>query len=125
MKKILPTFVLALTAATSGVALAETNYSTQANQERRDRNREEALASYRAANGTTDARGNKRDSTAREKTHAAAETVRDKTHRSAQAVRGFTHRQAEKARKFSDRQNARFGTNTKPDPNPEAKAGGN
>lgn len=116
--KILPTLVLVLTAAATCAAGAETSFSSQADQERRDRNREEALEHYRAANGTADDRAAPRE-TLRERTHDTAETVRAKTHRTAQSVRHFTHRQAEKARDFSDRQNARYGMDTKPNTAPE------
>ncbi len=116
--KFLPTLVLVVTAAASAAAGAETVISSQAAQERRDRNFDEALTRYRAEHGTTNQAMTGHE-TARERTHDAADTVRDKTHRAAQSVRGFTHRQAEKARDFGDRQNARYGTNTKPNTDPE------
>ena len=49
--KTSPKLVLALLAAVSCAAGADT-YSSQADQARRERNREEALASYRAGNTT-------------------------------------------------------------------------
>jgi hypothetical protein len=116
--KFLPTLVLVVTAAASVAAGAETVISSEAAQERRDRNVDEALTRYRATHDSSDQAmaGHK---TARERTHEAADTVRDKTHRAAQSVRGFTHRQAEKARDFSARQNARYGADTKPNTAPE------
>jgi len=101
--KFLPTFVLVVTAA----------------QERRERNVDEALTRYRATHGTPDSQTMSGPETTRERVHGAADTVRDETHRAAKSVRGFTHRQAEKARDFGDRQNARYGTNTKPNTDPQ------
>jgi hypothetical protein len=112
--KFLPTLVLALTAAACAAAGAETVISTQAAQERRDRNVDEALARYRATHGSGDDHTASGRETTRERAHEAADTVRGKTHRAAKSVRGFTHRQAEKARDFGDRQNAKFGTDGKP-----------
>lgn len=109
--KFLPTLVLVVTAAASAAAGAETVISRQAAQERRDRNVDDALARYRATHGTTDGQA-----MASEPRH---EGVRDKTHRAAQSVRGFTHRQAEKARDFGARQNAKYGTDTKPNTDPQ------
>ena len=108
--KFLPAFVLVVTAAASVAAGAETVISNQAAQERRDRNVDEALTRYRAVHGTPD--GTAMASEPRE------DSVRDKTHRAAQSVRGFTHRQAEKARDFGARQNAKYGTDTKPNTDP-------
>jgi len=101
--KFLPKLVLALTAV-AGCAGAQAAMSDQADQDRRARNFDEALAAYRASpDGTTVDRD---DRTMREKTHDAADTVRAKTHRSAEKVRGFTHRQAEKTRDFGERHDA-------------------
>jgi len=110
--KFLPTFVLVVTAAASAAAGAETVITTQAAQERRERNVDEALTRYRATHGTPDSQTMSGPETTRERVHGAADTVRDE-------VRGFTHRQAEKARDFGDRQNARYGTNTKPNTDPQ------
>ena len=107
--KFLPALVLAVTAVASAAAGAETVISSQDAQARRDRNVDEALARYRATHGTPDGQ-------------AAAprqDGVRAKTHRAADSVRGFTHRQAEKARDFSARQNAKHGSSTQPNTNPE------
>jgi hypothetical protein len=100
--KFLPQLVLVLTAVASGAAGAQAAMSDQADQDRRARNREEALANYHA-----------------NADRSSGDTVRERTHKTAQSVRGFTHRQAQKARNFSDRQNRRYGTNTKPNPHPE------
>ena len=104
--KFLPVLVLAVTAAASAAAGADTVISTQAAQERRDQNVDQALARYRATHGTAEGQamaGEPRDENARQKTHHAA-----------QSVRGFTHRQAEKVRDFGARENARYGTHVKP-----------
>jgi hypothetical protein len=107
-------------------ASAQTVYSGQADQERRERNREEALAHYRGeATTTTD-----RKETVREKTHEMARSTRhgahevaDSTrrvaHKSANAVRRVGHKTAAKARDITDRTNAKFGTAPKGDANPE------
>lgn len=111
--KILPKLALTLVALASGAAGAATVYSGQADQERRDRNREEALAAYHASPGYSDERTTDRDGrTVREKTHHVAQETRWKTHKTAQTVRGFTHRQADKVRDFTDRENARHGVSS-------------
>ena len=111
---ILPKLALTLVALASGAAGAATVYSSQADQERRDRNREEALAAYHASPGSMDERTTDSDHrTLREKTHHAAQETRAKTHKTAQTVRGFTHRQAEKVRDFTDRENAKYGASEK------------
>ena len=68
----------------------------QSDQERRDRNREEAIARH------------ERTSTAREEMHEGASTVRTKTHHAAAKTRSFTHRQLEKVRNFGERQQRKF-----------------
>ncbi len=111
--KFLPTLVLVVAAAASAAAGAETVISSQAAQARRDRNVDEALASYRATHGNAQGQAMSGSDTA-----PGADTVRGKTHRAANSVRGFTHRQAEKARDFGARQNARYGTHTTPNTDP-------
>ncbi len=109
--KFLPVLVLAVTAAASAAAGADTVISSQAAQERRDQNFDQALARYRATHGTPEGQamsGQPGDESAREKTHHAA-----------QKVRKFTHRQAEKVREFGARENAKYGTHTKPTPERE------
>ena len=103
--------VLAVTAAASAASSADTVISTQAAQERRDQNFDQALARYRATHGTAEGQA-----MAGEPRH---ENARQKTHHAAQSVRGFTHRQAEKVRDFGTRQNARYGTHVKPTPEHE------
>ena len=120
--------VLALGAvATFGVS-AQTVYSGQADQERRERNREEALSQYRGTATTTSTA--ERRETVREKTHEAAQSTRRGahkvadstrrvTHKSANAVRRVGHKTAEKARDITDRTNAKFGTSPKANVNPD------
>ena len=122
--KFLPKLALATTAFLACTVGAQAALNDQADQERRDRNREEALAAYRASNGNAPAARDDRTmrekahdtaATMREKAHDTADTVRGKTHRSAQKVRGFTHRQAEKSRDFGARHGAPRGhANTEP-----------
>lgn len=111
--KFLPVLVLAVTAVASAAAGAETIISSQAAQERRDQNFDQALARYRAAHGTS----NTQAIAGGETTHS--DTVRGKSHEAAQSVRKFTHREAEKMRHFGARQNARYGTEAKPRTEPE------
>ncbi len=110
--KLLPTLVLAFTAAASFAAGAA-NYGSD--QERRDQNREEALSKWRATHGGESSMHN-----GSPRRTSLGERTRETTHRSAQGVRHFTHRQAEKARNFGDRQNRKYGkktreTNTSPE----------
>jgi len=99
-------FVFVVTAiAACGTALAQS--SMQSDQERRDRNREEAMAKHGEPMSAD--RPVERHTTMREKTHRVAETTREKTHHVAESTRDFTHRQAQKVRNFGDRQNERFG----------------
>lgn len=110
--KLLPTLVLAITAAASFAAGAATYGS---DQDRRDQNREEALSKWRASHGGASSMASGSPDRA-----SLGERTREATHRSAQGVRHFTHRQAEKARNFGDRQNRRYGkktgeTNTSPE----------
>jgi hypothetical protein len=103
--------VLALVAASAGGAvLAQSNGS--ADQERRDRNREEAMTKHHLSDdGQTDS-GAMRHEGMREKTHEAADATRDFSHRTADKTRSFTHHQAEKMRNFGARQDARYGQHT-------------
>jgi hypothetical protein len=112
--KFLPKLVIAATALMAGAVGAQAAMSDQADQDRRARNREEALAAYHAQNdgATTTTRD---DRSLRAKTHDVADTVRGKTHRTTQKVAGFTHRQAEMARDFGARHHApRGAANTEP-----------
>lgn len=136
--KVLPKLVLVLSAAAACSVSAQTVYSGQADQARRERNREEALQNYRAGRPATTTTtttydtmpADRRSTTMREKTHNAAESVRSGTHKaanaarrvthkSANAVRGAGHATASKAREVTDRTNAKFATRGKPHPNPE------
>jgi hypothetical protein len=123
--------VLALGAFAAFGASAQTVYSGQADQERRDRNREEALSHYRGDASTTNSTSTyERRGSAREKTHEVAQSTRHGahevadstrrvTHRSANAVRRVGHKTAEKARDITDRTNAKFGSSPKGNANPE------
>ena len=118
--KTMPRIALALSAFAAVGASAQTFYSGQADQERRDRNREEALAAYEGghtSSTTTDRYGHP---TAREETHKAAnatrhgahevaEETRDVTHKAANATRKAGHKTAEEARHVSDKANAKYG----------------
>jgi hypothetical protein len=115
--------VLALLALASCAATAQTIYSGQADQERRERNREEALANYREHHETTagDTMSDRHErERAREKTHNVAQKTRHEahevadstrrvTHKSANAVRRAGHKTAVKARDITARADAKFG----------------
>src|SRR5437588_7187883 len=82
---------IALTLATVGscVAASAQTYDSQADQDRRARNRDEAYAAWeRQHNGGSDVAYSDRD------THHAS--VREKTHEEASKTRSFTHRQLNK-----------------------------
>ena len=122
--------VLALSALAAFGASAQTVYSGQADQDRRERNREEALSHYRGAATSPASTRDERRETAREKTHEVAqstrqgahhvaESTRRVTHKSADAVRRVGHKTAAKARDITDRTNAKFGTSPKVNANPE------
>ena len=133
--KAMHKIVLALTAFAAVGASAQTVYSGQSDQERRDRNREEALGHYRSGASTSTSSTApmstaERKERVREKTHEAAEstrrgahevadTTRRVTHKSANAVRRAGHKTAVKARDITDRTNAKFGTAPKGNANPE------
>ncbi|HEY2560110.1 MAG TPA: hypothetical protein VGI48_10420 [Caldimonas sp.] len=124
MKTMMPRIALALSAFAVVGASAQTYYSGQADNERRERNREEALADYQA--GHTSARATMRHDAhevaeatrhgghevARDTRHGAhevAEETREVTHKSANAVRHAGHKTAEEARHVSNKANAKFG----------------
>ena len=119
--------VVALGALAVFGASAETVYSGQADQERRERNREEALSHYRgdSSSSTYDRRESARERThevarsTRHGAHEVADETRRVTHRSADAVRRAGHKTANKAREITDRTNAKFGTSPKGNANPE------
>jgi hypothetical protein len=124
--KIPSKIALALSAFAVVGASAQTVYSGQADQERRDRNREEALAAWRADHTSASDRETVRErghhvanktrrgghevaESAREEGHEVANSTRGVTHKSANAVRRAGHKTAEKARELTDRANAKFG----------------
>jgi len=128
--KTSPKLVFALLAAVSCAAGAEM-YSAEADQARRDRNREEALANYRAGNAT--ARENAHDvaQSTRQTTHKVADSTRDAAHKTANAGRETGHKVAEesrrvghkvavKARDTTARADAKFGKVEKKDGHGEA-----
>ena len=128
--KTSPKLVFALLAAASCAAGAEM-YSAEADQARRDRNREEALANYRAGNAT--ARDNAHDvaESARRGTHKAADSTREAAHKTANEGRRVGHKVAEesrrvghkiavKARDTTARVDAKFGKVEKKDGHGEA-----
>lgn len=135
--KILSKLVFVFSVAAACSVSAQTVYSGQADEARRERNREEALQNWRAGRPATttttttyDARSGDRGMTARERTHSAAESARSGTHRAANAVRKGAHKTANvarraghatasKAREVTDRTNAKFATHGKPHPNPQ------
>jgi len=105
--KQLPRLILACAAfATCAVASAQSmNYDAAADQERRTRNREEALSKYHAS------QDRRSDNTARTGVRGEAgggPTLGDRARGAGRSVRGFTHRQAEKARNFSERQDRKW-----------------
>jgi Ni/Co efflux regulator RcnB len=119
--KFLPKIVLVLTAAASCAAGAASVLSPQADQERRDRNREEALAAYHASpasRGYSDDTTYRDDDSVTSKAKHAGHTVKMKTEQTTRPVRNFTHRQLNKMRAFSERQDERYGKPTTSAPNP-------
>lgn len=128
--KTSPKLVLALLAAVSCAAGAET-YSSQADQARRERNREEALADYRAGHTTARAEAHEAANAARRGGHKVAESTREAGHKVANEGRHVGHKVAEesrsvghtvavKARDTTARADAKFGTVEKKDPHGEA-----
>ncbi|HUP06157.1 MAG TPA: hypothetical protein VMU47_03350 [Caldimonas sp.] len=94
---------IALTLATVGscVAASAQSYDSQSDQERRARNRDEAVAAWeRQHNGRSEVAYTDHD------THHAS--MREKTHEEASKTRSFTHRQLDKMRHFGERQDAKF-----------------
>lgn len=130
--KTSPRLVLALLAVASCAASAQTIYSGQADQDRRERNREEALEHYRAGPAaTTQPMAHDRRESAREETHEAAQKMRHGTHKAAEATRRAAHKTAnesrrvgheiaEKARDTTASADAKFGTVKKKDAHGEA-----
>ena len=117
--KTSPKLVLALLAAVSCAAGADT-YSSQADQARRERNREEALASYRAGNTTARQEAHEVAQSARHGAHKVAEGTRDVAHKTANEGRRVGHKVAVKARDTTAKADAKFGTVEKKDAHGEA-----
>ena len=117
--KTTPKLVLALLAAVSCAAGAET-YSSQADQARRERNREEALANYRAGHTTARQEAHEVAQSARHGTHKVAESTRDVAHKAANEGRHVGHKVAVEARESTARADAKFGTVEKKDAHGEA-----
>jgi len=128
--KTSPKLVLALLAAVSCAAGAET-YSSQADQARRERNREEALANYRA--GHTTARqeahevaqsarhgGHKVAESSREVGHEVASESRHVGHKVANESRSVGHKVAVQARETTAKTESKFAPVEKKDPHGEA-----
>ena len=111
--------VLALLAAVSCAAGSET-YSSQADQARRDRNREEALAHYRAGNTTANQEAHNVAQSARHAGHKVAEESRHLGHEVAQGSRHAGHKVAVQARETTARTEAKFAPVEKKDPHGEA-----
>lgn len=125
--KFMPKIVLALTAVAAFGASAQTTYSSD--QERRERNREEALSNYRA--GSTAPASYERRETVREEARDAKEKVRHGAHKVANSTRRVAHKTANegrrvghkvavKARESTARADAKFGTIQKKDAKGEA-----
>lgn len=134
--------VLALLAVVSCAAGAQT-YSSQADQERRERNREEAMAEYRAHGAdSTRMTTRERHESAREEAGEAKDRVRHGAHTAADSTRRVAHKTANegrrvghnvasesrrvghnvavKARESTERADAKFGTVEKKDAKGEA-----
>lgn len=120
-------FVLVLTTLAAASVGAQTVYSGSADQERRERNREEALSHHRGATTTSTAERNEslREETregagsVRRGTHRAAESTRRVAHKTADAARSAGHKTAVKARDITDRTNARFPAQAHKSVNPD------
>jgi hypothetical protein len=117
--KTSPKLVLALLAVVSCAAGAET-YSSQADQARRDRNREEALAHYRAGNTTASQEAHSVAQSARHAGHKVAEESRHLGHQVAEGSRQTGHKVAVQARETTARTEAKFAPVEKKDPHGEA-----
>jgi CHASE1-domain containing sensor protein len=123
------TIVLALTTVAAASVGAQTVYTGSADQERRERNREEALTHYRDATSMPAARGERSESlrektregaaSVREGTHRAAESTRRVAHKTAREARRVGHNTAAKARDVTARVDARLPAKTQPSVNPD------
>lgn len=97
-------FVLAVVAAGS-CAAAGAQMSDSADQERRARNREEAIANYERMQQRTDVQ--RPSDMRRDSVDDRNPTVGQRIDRGTQSTKNFTHRTLNKMRNFSDRQNRR------------------
>lgn len=111
--------VLVLTTVAAASVGAQTIYSGSADQERRERNREEALSHYRTGSTTRSTATEERSESMREKTHEAASSVRRGSHRVAESTRRVAHKTAAKARDITDRTNAKFPAQANKSVNPD------
>ena len=104
--KVFSRIVLAIVAAGS-CAAAGAQMSDAADQERRARNREEAIANHERMQQRADARADmRRDRTYDDKRrYDDKPTVGQRIDQGAQSTKNFTHRTLNKMRDFSDRQN--------------------
>jgi Ni/Co efflux regulator RcnB len=109
--KVLSRIVLAIVAAGS-CAAATAQLSDAADQERRARNREEAIANYERMQQLGDMqRGDmhrsdmRRDRMHDDKHRHGDKTVGQRIDQGTQATKGFTHRTLNKMRNFGERQN--------------------
>ena len=85
--------LLPIVLAFAAVGASAQTYSTgQADQERRDRNREEALESYRAGHMSATTTYTTPRHTVRGETHKAANATREAGHRTAEAARHTTEK---------------------------------
>ena len=110
--KLLPGIVFAFATFASCAALAV--QTPERDQERRERNREDALVRYH----TMHDRDDDRDASSRH------ESLREETHEGAQSMRSFTHRQAEKARHSSEEVNRHYHMHTTPNMNLDGGSAG-
>jgi len=117
--KTLPKLVLALLATAYCAAGADT-YSSQADQARRERNREEALANYRAGHTTAREEAHGVAESARRGGHEVANEGRHVGHEVASESRHVGHKVAVKARSTTAKADAKFGTVEKKDGHGEA-----
>ena len=98
--KTSPKLVLALLAAVSCAAGAET-YSSQADQARRERNREEVMAKH----GLNTSGTYRSETTYRSDEH---KTLKGETKKAVDATKSFGHRTADKLREIGAKTNAKF-----------------
>ena len=124
------TIVLALTTLAAASVGAQPVYSGSADQERREHNREEALANYRGTHTSPSTTRGERKETMREKSRDATSSVRDGTHRAAESTRRVAHKTARearrvghntaaKAREVTARVDAKMPAKTQPSVNPD------